>query len=329
MENKLNIAVIGLGIMGARHADVCSSHPNLNLVAVCDVREDLVKRFSEKLNVSGYKDFVDMFNMEKLDAVVVACSDQYHRQPCEEAAKRGIQIFLEKPIATTSIDAKAIIDCAKANKIKLMVGHTLRYDPRYLAVYEKVISGEMGRINHFYARRNATVKSGRRIEGRAEVVVFQGVHDLDFINWIMKSKIIRVYAEGNHIELKDLNVADTILATLRFENGAIGILEQSWGLPVNLPSPLDAQLEVVGSKGAAYLELRAQSVSIFTDGTYSQPDNLTMLPRAHYLVDEYDQFIGYLQGIKEPLASGEEALEALIVAEAIVESMKKGVPVNL
>ena len=62
-----------------------------------------------------------------LDAVTVAVTDQLHREPCEEAASRGLDIFLEKPIATTLEDAEAIIEAADRASVKLMVCHTLRY----------------------------------------------------------------------------------------------------------------------------------------------------------------------------------------------------------
>jgi predicted dehydrogenase len=210
-----------------------------------------------------------------------------------------------------------------------MVGHTLRYDPRYLAVQTAVKEGKLGELIHIYTRRNATVVSGRRLEGRVEAAIFQGVHDLDFCLWITGSKIVRVYAESISKVLTDLHVSDTVMATLRFENGTIGLFEQSWGLPAGLPSPLDAGLEVVGTQGAAYLDLRAQSISMFVNGKYTQPDIIYGLPDLHFLMDEHSWFVAYLNGEVEPKVSGEEAFEALRVADAIVRSSKTGEIVRL
>ncbi len=260
---------------------------------------------------------------------MVATPDQFHREPCELAASKGLHIFLEKPIAASFEDGQAILEARERYGIKLMVGHTLRYDPRYVAIQQAAASGKFGDIIHMYARRNATVWSGRRIEGRAEVVVFQGVHDIDFFHWMTGAKVTRVWAESVSKVLTELGVADTIIATLRFSNGAVALLEQSWGLPYGLPSMLDAQLEVVGTQGAAYLDTRAPSISMFTEDRYTQPDVILNLPGAHYLKDEHEHFLAYLEGEVAPQASGEEALEALRVANAILHSTKTATPIEL
>lgn len=325
----LRIGVIGLGAMGSRHARACSQLREVELVGVADVKSDVVNAIAEELGVQGYADYRALLERTDLDAVVVATPDQFHREPCEAIASRGLHVFLEKPIATTLEDARAIIEVTRANGVKMMVGHTLRYDPRYICVQEAASSGKFGDIIHMYARRNATIWSGRRIEGRAEVVVFQGVHDIDFFHWVTGARVTRVWAESVSKALTSLGVADTMMATLRFSDGAIALLEQSWGLPYGLPSMLDAQLEVVGTEGAAYLDLRAQAVSLFTGGTYSQPDVILNLPGAHFLKDEYERFLAFVAGEAEPVVSGEEAYEALRVADAIVRSAKNGEPVDL
>jgi predicted dehydrogenase len=325
----VRVGVIGLGVMGSRHAQVCSELQDVELIGVADIKGDAVQRVSEQLKVPGYTDYKVLLDQPGLEAVVVATSDQFHREPCERAASRGLHILLEKPIATTLEDGEAILKAVAESGVKLMVGHTLRFDPRYIAVQQAAASGKLGDIIHVYARRNATVWSGRRIEGRAEVVVFHGVHDIDFLHWMTGATVTTVYAESVSKALTELGVADTIMATLRFSTGAIGLLEQSWGLPYGLPSLLDAQLEVVGTEGAAYIDMRASSISMFTDGNYTQPDVILFGPVTHLLRDEYECFLAYLAGQSKPGASGKEALEALYVAEAITRSAETGKPIQL
>ncbi|MEW5717327.1 MAG: Gfo/Idh/MocA family oxidoreductase [Chloroflexota bacterium] len=328
-NNVIRIGVIGLGVMGMRHAQVCHEMRGVELVGVADIKPDVVARASEQFGVPGFADYKEMLEKIALDAVVVATSDQFHRAPCELAAARGIYIFLEKPIAMNLADGQAIIDAARQHNVKLMVGHTLRYDPRYIAVQQAAADGKFGDIIHLYARRNATVRSSRRLEGRADAVMFQGVHDIDAFHWITGAKVTRVSAESVSKVLADLKIPDATIATLRFSNGAIALMEQSWALPIGVPALLDAQLEVVGSKGAAYIDFHQPSLALFTDGVWSQPDVILALPGAHYLKDEYEQFLAFVAGEAEPKVSGEDALEALRVALAIVESAKSGKPVDL
>ncbi len=328
-ERIYSIGVIGLGVFGARHASVCLNHPNFHLVGIADVKEELVKKYSTEFDVPGFTDYRGLLAMPELDAVTIAVSDQFHHGPCKDAANKGIHIFLEKPIADNSVHAQEIINAAAENNVKLMVGHTLRFDPRYMAIKRTIDEGKLGEIIHVYARRNATVKSGRRLQGRVDAMIFQGVHDIDFLQWLTGSKVSKVYAEATSNILKDLKVNDTTMATLRFENGVIGLLEQSWALPADMPTALDVELEVVGTKGSAYLDLRSQSISIIAEGRLSQPDLIYGLPDQHFLIDEYNHFAKYLNGEVEAKVSGEEALSALEVAEAIVRSTVDGKPVLL
>lgn len=328
-NDAVNIGIIGLGVMGKNHVNVCSELHNFNVVGVSDIQPEVLAEVEDRYNIPGFLDYREMLEKLELDAVVIATSDQFHKDPCEFAAKRKVSIFLEKPIATTVVDAEAIIKSINDYGVKLMVGHTLRYDPRYVAVKHAAENGKFGEFIHFFARRNATTWSGKRVQGRAEVVIFQGVHDIDFLQWLTGTKIIRVSAESVTKNMAELGVADTIMATLSFSNGAIGLLEQSWGLPYGLPWMLDAQLEVVGTKGAMYIDTKAPGVTSFMDGKYTQPEIILGLPGSHYLKDEYRWFYDFLLGEKEASASGEEALEALRVAEAIVESMNKNSKINL
>lgn len=318
------VGVIGLGVFGSRHAVVSAKFPFYELVGVSDIKPEVVNRVAAQLGVQGYTRYQQMIDECKLDAVIVALSDQYHQEPVGYAAERGISIFLEKPIANTLENAGLILDAVGKNRVKLMVGHTLRYDPRYMAVQAAIKEGKLGELIHVFARRNATTTSGRRLEGRVEAAIFQGVHDIDFLQWISGSRITKVYSECASRVLTDLNVSDTVMATLHFENGTIGLLEQSWGLPAGMPSALDAALEVVGTQGAAYLDLRSQSISMFVNGKYSQPDIIYGLPDMHFLYDEHDWFVSYLNDDVEPKISGEEAYAALKVADAIVRSGKSG-----
>jgi UDP-N-acetylglucosamine 3-dehydrogenase len=328
-NNVFRIGVIGLGVMGARHAQVCHELRGIELVGVSDIKPEALKRVSDQFGVPGFADYKELLEKVPMDAVVIATSDQFHREPCECAAERGIHIFLEKPIAMNLADGQSIIDATRKHNVKLMVGHTLRYDPRYIAVQQAAADGKFGDIIHLYARRNATVRSGRRLEGRADAIMFQGVHDIDALHWITGAKVTRVSAESVSKVLIDLNIPDATVTTMRFSNGAIALMEQSWALPIGVPALLDAQLEVVGSKGAAYIDFHQPSLSLFTEGVWSQPDVILALPGAHYLKDEYEQFLAFVAGKAEPKVSGEDALAALRVALAIVESAKTGKPVEL
>lgn len=177
----LKIGVIGVGVMGSRHARAAASLAETELVAIADVNQETVDRVAAELEVPGYTDYRELLARHKLDAVAVATADPFHRAPAVAAMERGLAVLLEKPVVDTLADAEAIAETAGRLNARVMVGHTLRYDARYMRVARSARAGELGELIHLYARRNATTWSGRRIGGRTSVTVFQGVHDFDAI----------------------------------------------------------------------------------------------------------------------------------------------------
>ena len=325
----MRIGVIGAGVMGERHARAISQLPYLTLAAVDDANPAVAERVGQALGAPAYTDTHAMLDRERLDAVTVATADQFHREPTVAALARGLAVFLEKPVASSLADADAIVTVAEQARAKVMVGHTLRYDARYRAVAQAARDGKLGDIIHLYARRNATTWSGKRIGGRASVTVFQGVHDFDAVRWITGAEVTRVYGASVSKALTELGVADSVMATLHLSNGAVAVVEQSWGVPYGVPAMLDARLEVVGTLGAAYVDMTPQGLSLFTDGRYTQPDTIYADPGLHMLKDAYQTFVAYVQGQGEPVASLADGVAALRIALAVDESARIGQPVSL
>ena len=328
-NERMRAAVVGVGVMGRRHAQAIKEFPGTELVAVVDAVHDRVVAVGNELEVPWYTEYRDMLEKEQLDAVVVATADPYHRDPTIDALHRSLAVLLEKPVADTLHDAEAILQAMRETNGKVMVGHTLRYDNRYQAVAEARQDGKLGNIIHIYARRNATTWSGRRIGGRTSVTVFQGVHDFDAIRWITGAEVQRVYAVAASKALTDLGVADTVMVTLQLSDGSVAQVEQSWAVPYGVPAMLDARMEVVGTGGAAFIDMTPQGLSLFVDDRFSQPDTIYSDPGLHMLKDMYSRFCGYVRGESEPVASLEDGVAALKVAVAADESVRTGQPVEL
>ena len=96
----INFAIIGMGIRGKLFARIISQHKDTQLVAVCDISEKVLEDTSKKYRVRSYKDFKNLLNKEKLDAVYVATPDYAHKEPVILAAERGLHLLIEKPLAT-------------------------------------------------------------------------------------------------------------------------------------------------------------------------------------------------------------------------------------
>ena len=119
---------------------------DVELVAVCDVRETAARELAERTGAAAYSDFAELLRRVDLDAVSVCTPDGLHREPCERALAGGRHVLVEKPIATTVEDAEAIVAAAHRAGVVLLVGHCLRFDPRYDQARQAVARGELGPI---------------------------------------------------------------------------------------------------------------------------------------------------------------------------------------
>ncbi|NPV78754.1 MAG: Gfo/Idh/MocA family oxidoreductase [Firmicutes bacterium] len=331
---ELGVGVIGVGFMGEMHARIYQQIPGVKLMGVADENFARAREVGEKLDVAAYDNIDDLLGRDDISAVSICVSDDRHLKPAVAAARAKKHILLEKPIATDLDEGRQIIEAAKENGVLLTVGHLLRFDPRYAGLKEYQESGGIGQPVLIYTRRNSPITEGPKRYGRKGILTLHvAVHDIDLMLWYIRSKVVRVYAERAAIALKDLGIDDAVFATIKFENGAIGNLEYSWILPPASPAKIDARLEIVGTKGAGYVDLSDQGLRFVGAEGVSFPDT------GHWpefdgmirgdLREEIMAFVDCVKSGKPPVISPEEALEAVRVALAIMQSIKEERPVNL
>ena len=193
-------------------------------------------RAGQRTGAAAYSDFTELLRRDDLDAVSVCTPDGLHREPCERAFEGGRHVLVEKPIATTVEDAEAIVAAARRAGVVLLVGHCLRFDPRYDQARQAVARGELGPIQTIYTRRANTVAAQDRLGGRCTLPLFLGVHDYDVMRWLADSEVERVTAESKWGLLREQGfpVEDANCALLRFASGVLGIAELNWILPRGL-----------------------------------------------------------------------------------------------
>ena len=117
----MNVAVVGAGIYGINHVNAYTWNPNTNLVAVCDLNKEITDRIAEQYNVKTYNDVNEMLDNEEIDAVSIATPDAFHMDPALVAIRHGKPILVEKPLATTSEDAKRILAEAEKYNVRVAV----------------------------------------------------------------------------------------------------------------------------------------------------------------------------------------------------------------
>jgi predicted dehydrogenase len=212
-----------------------------------------------------------------------------------------------------------------------MVAHILRFDPRYVQVYEASRPERLGTPIHVKAKRNSIRANAKRVGRNASILFYMGVHDIDAMQWVARSRIRRVYAQK--IETLDHGNEDALYAVVNFENGAIGCLDYSWAWPNGLMNGFKSSLEIVGTKAAAFLDCSDQ-------GYFEVDDDRTTGGDTHLwpeingrivgdLGDEITHFVDALESGRPFVQDYREAFDTIPVLDALRESADSGVAVEV
>ena len=236
---KINVAIIGIGVMGKNHARVYSEMDNVNLVAICDSNKETAKEIAGTYKTSYYNDHKEMLEKEKIDAISICVPTKLHKQVALDVIKNKINVLIEKPIAATTEEAKEIIEEAEKNNIKLMIGHIERFNPVVRELKKRIENNELGKIFQIHCVRLSLFPQ-RIID--VGVIVDLAIHEIDILRYIIDSKVKRVFAETAqrvHSEHEDL-----LIGTVRFENNILGVINVNWLTPKKV-----REIRVSGEKG--------------------------------------------------------------------------------
>jgi predicted dehydrogenase len=318
--DTLKVAVVGAGFMGRQHLAALRRHPLVELAAVADVREDVARSAAGEYGAEAFADVDSLLAGTDAAAVVIATSDERHVEPALAALAAGRHVLLEKPIATTLADADRIIAAAETAPGRLLIGHTVRFDPAYAHLKHRSDAGQFGELLAVYARRLNHCGLQEILGGRVSVLSFLGVHDFDYLLWLTGRRAERVYTESvaKLHRSAGLDIEDHTFTTIRFEGGAIGCVEAGWVLPDNHPRRGDFKLEIIGDRGMGQFDLLSGSLALCTETGWE-------IPRMGRSLDlEIAHFVDCARGRVEPLIGPRAGRDALALSLAAQESARTG-----
>ena len=321
----INAAVIGVGSMGRNHARVYAEMDNVKFIAVADVDQTRLQMMADKYDVKIYTEYRKLLEKEKPDIVSIVVPTKDHKAVALDSFSAGAHVLIEKPIASSIEDAQEIINVAQAAKRKLMIGHIVRFNPAIRELKKLLDAGKLGRIFQIICRREGPFPERIRDVG---VVVDLAPHDIDVIRYLSNSEPIRVYAETEqriHTDHEDL-----LLATLRLKNGITAALNINWLTPAKI-----REMIVLGEKGMFRVDDLTQDLYFYENTLASNEmwDSLKTIKGVNpgtmvrYSIDrkeplklELAAFIDAVQNDLPTPVSGEDGLQALRVATALVRS---------
>lgn len=325
MSEQIKVAVVGTGMMGRNHVRVYSELESASLVGVADVLQTNLAPIVRRFHCSAYTDYRQLFDEQQPDAVSIAVPTIDHLEVVREAVDRGIHVLVEKPIAHELEQATEMVALCKRRGVVLAIGHVERFNPAVIALKERIQQGELGRVFQIDARRQSPFPARVRDVG---VIIDLAVHDLDVMRFITGKEARRVYAETEHCI--HASQEDMLTALLRFEGGVVGTLTVNWLTPAKV-----RELQVMGERGMFKVDYLTQDLYFYENAVTQGPnwDPLSVMrgvsegrmirhavAKAEPLRTELSQFLSAVTGKPALIVSGEDGIQALKLAHALIHS---------
>ena len=305
-ERLLRVGVIGVGVMGSNHARVFAGLPGAQLVGVADPDRNQAEFVARTLGCAEVAEVNQLLDL-KIDAVTIAAPTHLHHDISLACIARGVHVMVEKPIASTVEEGRAIIAAARRAGVTLMVGHVERFNPAVEAIKEAIrnediLSIAITRVGPFPPRMS-----------NVGVVIDLAVHDIDLIRWFTDSDIVEVQPQLSSAVAER---ADIALLQFRTASGVRAHITTNW------LTPFKARNVTVATRGKYVMGdlLTRQVTECFgfqPDGSYSMRH--LSVGHAEPLRSELLAFLHAVRTGGAPAVTGEEGVASLEIATRCLE----------
>lgn len=339
----MNFAILGCGRIAKRHADLLASGQitGARLVAVCDSDAARAKTFAERHDVPAFDSVEALLSKPGIDVVSVLTPSGMHADHAIACLRAGKHVVVEKPMALTLEDADRMVAAADAAGCRLFVVKQNRFNVPVVKAREALDQGRFGQLvlgtvrvrwcrDQAYYDQDAW-RGTWHFDGG--VIANQASHHVDMLRWFM-GPVESVHARGIRA-LVDIEAEDTCVATLKFRNGALGIVEATGA---TRPKDLEGSLSVLGAGGSVeiggfavnairhwnFVERTAEDAQVMERFSVNPPNVYGFGHQAYY-----EHVLDVLNGRTEALVDGHEGRSSLELVAALYESMASGREVSL
>lgn len=221
MPEIIGVGVIGCGNMGRKHSRLLSHMKAVHMRGFADTSLERAEQLCRELNGEYATHDVDkLLGDSSIDLVLICTHHDSHAPLCIQAAEAGKHIFVEKPLALTIEECLAIERAVASANVKLMVGFQARFSP-FVHKLKEVIPKPLVTVGQLTDPRwHDTIWANDPRKGGGNVLS-QGCHCFDLVYWFNECEPVTVYAEGGNFLHPALPITDSIVATLRFDSGAV------------------------------------------------------------------------------------------------------------
>lgn len=335
------IALIGCGRISGKHLESIKQLPDdLKLVAVCDIMKERARQAGEKYGVEWYADYKKMLTRDDIDIVALCTPSGIHPQQGIQAARRGLHVVTEKPMAITLDAADRLIKACDEAKVQLFVVKQNRLNTTLQLLKRAVDKGRFGKIylvqsNVFWTRPQeyydmAKWRGTWEFDGGS--FMNQASHYIDAVQWLI-GQVEHVMAETATLA-RQIETEDTGSAILRFRNGVIGTINVTM---LTYPKNFEGSITILGEKGTAKIGgVAVNRIDKWDFETYDDDDRLIEEsnynpPNIYGLghLPYYKNVIAALEGQAEADTDGRSGRKSLELVIAIYRSAQTGKKIAL
>ena len=339
----INFALVGCGRIAKRHSELLGMGQieNARLAAVCDLVESKAKAIGQQFSVPYFTDMHDMMAAGGIDAVVVLTESGNHAKNVVDLARYGKHIIVEKPMALTLDDADAMIRACDNAGVKLFVVKQNRFNVPVVKLRSAMEEGRFGKLvlgtvrvrwcrtQEYYDQ--APWRGTWAMDGG--VLTNQASHHVDMLEWMM-GEVDSVFARSINA-LANIEAEDTAVVTLKFRNGALGIIEATTAAR---PKDLEGSISVLGEGGT--VEIAGFAVNKMKTWHFVEPQPGDEHVMEQYSVNPpnvygfghqayYEHVVDSIKNNSRHLVDGLQGRKSLELINAIYESIETGKEVHL
>ncbi|MGZ9584134.1 Gfo/Idh/MocA family protein [Paenibacillus marinisediminis] len=347
-NGKYGLGIVGYGGMGSQHGRMLEDNARIDVVSVCDLKEDRLAHGKE-LGYKAYDQYEKMLQDQNVDLVLIATPNHLHKDFAIAAFEAGKHVICEKPVTITSDELEQILAAAERTGKVFMVHQNRRWDSDYATIkkiYDEKLIGEVYNIeSRVHGSRGIPGDWRHSIEYGGGMMLDWGVHLIDRIMMMVNEKITKIYCEMSYIWQEECDDGFKLLLT--FESGKTAHIEVGTLNYQNLPL-----WYVCGTEGTVTIKdwsMEGELVRLETEEAKDATPIVagagftkTMAPRgegdvARYplpivetnVKEFYDNFIDVIEGKAEPVIKNSEVMQVMKVIEATFESSRTGQAIHL
>lgn len=334
MAKKIKVGVIGAGRIGKIHTENIKFFiPDAEVKAVSDINIEGIREWAEGLGIPKIvNDYKEILRDPDIDAVLICSSTDTHSQITIEAAEAGKHIFCEKPIDYDLARIDAALKAVEKAGVKFQVGFNRRFDHNFKKVRDTIAEGKIGEPHIIkITSRDPAPPPIEYVKVSGGMFLDMTIHDFDMARYLSGSEVEEVYASGAVLvdpAIGEAGDIDTAVITLKFKNGAIGVIDNSRKAVYGY----DQRVEVFGSKGCITAANDAPTTTVLSteEGVMSDKPKYFFLERyTESFVTEVKCFIEAIVNDTPTPVEGIDGLKPVLIGLAAKKSLEEGRPIKL